>query len=677
LEKKRLSQQVVDLTLTSDYNTLVDPTINQTSDAIISLIDSDVNSSTINTSEADLIRQSIELKVKMQLKVESLQKKRQQLLEQQKEIEEEENQIKSIKETIIKNSTMCNRPSINGNPIYTTIFNPIPATIHINRLNADQHSGTTQTPDTNSTYTSNTINLLNYGNPLSRETQESIDRHNASLNANQTQSTIYASAITDFGSRPNFIFYEQQRSQPSGSTSQTGGGYRNENFNQFYDSQSAFNAQHNVRQQSTGPNIGSASQQQTGPQQKSYYKQKNASHTTTGPQHPPGPQPSQVSRTESITLTPTMFAEMIRLLSPHQSSTKTYVKRPKSWTGGSSTELRSWIRSFENICRSKGWSEDTWLQEYGKVFEGEASSIFATQIGFESNMEWEEAKQILIRFYGGLSDGFSGFRNLHKTKRWHFKTAADYVSKMLDTAYIIEPNFNDSLLVTIIIDNLEPKVKSAILANGGLPPLDGILSRITDAEAAVEAGLSQRERLERQQRQQTVRNNVSTTPRNPNAYSGLNSNRGQTNQNRGSFNNNQSRPQYQRQENFQNRSPNNNQGPQQRVNASTSSHNNFRARSRGRQSNNNYLNENNSQNNNNNYNRNYNGNRRDNSNSNRGNTSRNRDTNVRNDNTQTTNCLNSGTSQTSSSEELLNHLRAIAANTPTTASSGNALNAPI
>ncbi len=66
------------------------------------------------------------------------------------------------------------------------------------------------------------------------------------------------------------------------------------------------------------------------------------------------------------------------------------------------------------------------------------------------------------------------------------------MSKMLDTAYIIEPNFNDSLLVIIIIDNLEPKVKSAILANGGLPSLDGILSRITDAKAAVEAGLSER-----------------------------------------------------------------------------------------------------------------------------------------------------------------------------------------
>jgi hypothetical protein len=61
-------------------------------------------------------------------------------------------------------------------------------------------------------------------------------------------------------------------------------------------------------------------------------------------------------------------------------------------------------------------------------------------------------------------------------------------------------------------------------------PLDGILSRITDAEAAVEAGLSQRERLERQQ---TVRNYVSTTPRNSNTYSEFDSYRGQTNQNRG------------------------------------------------------------------------------------------------------------------------------------------------
>jgi hypothetical protein len=38
----------------------------------------------------------------MQLKVEKLQKKRQQLLEQQKEIEEEEYQIKSMKETLVK-----------------------------------------------------------------------------------------------------------------------------------------------------------------------------------------------------------------------------------------------------------------------------------------------------------------------------------------------------------------------------------------------------------------------------------------------------------------------------------------------------------------------------------------------------------------------------------------------
>ncbi len=65
---------------------------------------------------------------------------------------------------------MCNRPSINDNPIYTTIFNPIPATIPINRSNAAQPSGTTQTPNTNSTSTSNTINLSNYRNPLSRET---------------------------------------------------------------------------------------------------------------------------------------------------------------------------------------------------------------------------------------------------------------------------------------------------------------------------------------------------------------------------------------------------------------------------------------------------------------------------------------------------------------------------
>jgi hypothetical protein len=45
--------------------------------------------------------------------------------------------------------------------IYTTTFNPIPATIPINRSNAAQPSGTTQTPNTNSTYTSNLINLLN------------------------------------------------------------------------------------------------------------------------------------------------------------------------------------------------------------------------------------------------------------------------------------------------------------------------------------------------------------------------------------------------------------------------------------------------------------------------------------------------------------------------------------
>jgi hypothetical protein len=269
-------------------------------------------------------------------------------------------------------------------------------------------------------------------------------------------------------------------------------------------------------------------------------------------------------------------------------SIKSYVKRPTPWKGGNSSELRAWIRGFENTCKGNGWPEDIWLRECGKAFEGSAEAIFGNQIGYESRLTWEEAKETLIRFYGGNTESFTSLWTLNNTKRWQFKTAGDYVARMVEISQIIDPYFGEQTLVNTICNNLEPKVRSRVL-NGGMPSMDNILQRITDAEASYEAGMPYKERLERQQKfakgqNPSEKRRSSYSSRNENESHSSYWNRSSNNQNRNTNSNSNQTPSCRQNYNsYQSQSQNefnSKNRPQQSVNYIQSRDNNSN-RSRG------------------------------------------------------------------------------------------------